>query len=148
MKYTNEIVIDRPVDEVITLFDNPDNMYKWMDGLVGHELVSGEAGQEGARMVLKFKMGKNTFEMTETVTERNLPDMFAGKYESHFSVNTVRNRFIDLGDGKTKMVSETTVEPANFMVRLMTWIMPGSFKKQSRIYLENFRDFAEGKRDN
>ena len=31
MKYTVEIEIDSPIDKVIELFDNPDNMDKRMD---------------------------------------------------------------------------------------------------------------------
>lgn len=33
MKYTAEIEINKPIDTVIELFDNPDNMGKWMEGL-------------------------------------------------------------------------------------------------------------------
>ena len=74
MKYTSEIEINSPIDKVIELFDNPDNMDKWMKGLQSFEPISGKPGQVGAKSRLKFKMGKREIEMIETITVRNLPD--------------------------------------------------------------------------
>ena len=58
MRYTQEIEINKPIDQVIALFDNPDNMDKWMDGMQSFEPLSGTPGQAGAKSRLKFKMGK------------------------------------------------------------------------------------------
>ena len=54
MKYTTEIIIDLPREEFIEKLDNPDNMKHWMRGLLDHQMVSGEPGQVGARMSMKF----------------------------------------------------------------------------------------------
>ena len=143
MKYTNEIVINKPIELAIGFFDDAEDMYEWVESLVGHEVYSREVEQDNAKRTLSFDRGKNIFKMTETVLECNLPGMFAGKHESSFSNNIVRNQFVSLPDGKTKMISETTVQANKFMVRLMSWIMPGSFKKQSLKYLQSFKEFAE-----
>lgn len=45
MKYTTEIEIDKPIDEVVALTDDPDNMDKWMEGLQSFEPISGTPGQ-------------------------------------------------------------------------------------------------------
>lgn len=45
MKYKLDIIINKPVDEVIKLFDNPDNLKKWQPELVSFEHLSGEEGQ-------------------------------------------------------------------------------------------------------
>ena len=82
MKYTSEIEINKPVDRVIELFDNPDNLDKWMIGLQSFEPISGNPGQVGAKSRLKFKMGKREIEMIETITVRNFPDEFSGTYEA------------------------------------------------------------------
>ena len=44
MKYTTEITVDLPRDEFIKKLDNPDNMKHWMQGLISHEMLSGEPG--------------------------------------------------------------------------------------------------------
>ncbi len=142
MKYTIQIEINQPVNRVIELFDNPDNMKFWMDGLVSFEHLSGVPGQPGAQSKLLFKMGSREIEMIETITVRNLPEEFTGTYEANGVYNVVRNKFEPLPDGRTKYISENYFELKGFM-KLIAFIMPGAFKKQSLKYLNDFKDFAE-----
>ncbi len=37
MKYTNEVIIARPLAEVVEQFDSVENLYKWMTGLTNYE---------------------------------------------------------------------------------------------------------------
>ncbi|CAM3516777.1 hypothetical protein FSS13T_08740 [Flavobacterium saliperosum S13] len=143
MKYTCEVDINQPVDKVIALFDNPDNLKKWMDGLQHFEHLSGEPGQPGAKSRLKFKMGKREMEMIETVTVRNLPEEFSGTYEMEGTLNTIKNKFIPISDTKTRYVTENEFQFDNLMMKILGFLMPGMFKKQSMKYLESFRKFAE-----
>ena len=78
MHYTVEIDIDLPRDRVIELFDSTENLKKWQRGLQVFEPLEGEPGQPGAKSRMVFQMGKRKIEMVETITERNLPDAFAG----------------------------------------------------------------------
>ena len=57
MKYTVETEIDQPIEKVIELFDNPDNMQYWMDGLISFEHLSGTPGQPGANLSFCLKWG-------------------------------------------------------------------------------------------
>lgn len=144
MKYTTEIEIALPVDRVVALFDNPDNMKKWMHGLQSFEHLSGTSGQPGAKSKLKFKMGRREIEMIETVTVRNLPHEFSGTYQAKGVFNIVKNRFISMGN-KTKYVSEQEFQFSGFM-KIIAWLMPGAFKKQSMKYLTAFKTFAENEK--
>jgi uncharacterized membrane protein len=142
MKYTNEVVINKPIEKVVELFDNPDNMSKWMEGLLSFEPLSGKPGQPGAKSRLKFKMGRREIEMIETVVIRNLPDEFTGTYEAKGVYNIVKNRFIKISDNMTKYSSEEEFQFKGLM-KLMGILMPGAFKKQSLKYLTNFKNFVE-----
>ncbi|TPD67208.1 SRPBCC family protein [Flavobacterium microcysteis] len=142
MKYTVEIEIDKPIDRVIELFDNTDTMKQWMEGLQSVEHLSGTPGQPGAKLKLKFKMGSREFEMIETVTVRNLPDEFTGTYEANGVLNTVKNSFIKLSDTKTKYVTENEFQLKGFM-KVMAFLMPGAFKKQSLKFMSAFKKFVE-----
>ncbi len=142
MKYTTEIEINQPVNKVVELFDNPDNMKEWMEGLQSFETISGTPGEEGAKAKLKYKMGKREIEMIETITKRNLPDEFTGTYEAKGVFNIVKNRFIPIGDNKTKYVTEQEFQFSGFM-KMMGIFMPGAFKKQSLKYINAFKEFAE-----
>ena len=143
MKYQNAIVINKPIATVIELFDNPENMKHWQKGLQSFELINGEAGQPGAISKLIYQMGNRRVEMTETITERNLPKVFAGIYEAKNVWNYISNSFSDNGDGSTTWVTETEFKFSGFMMKTIGLLMPGAFKKQSQKFLEDFKLFAE-----
>ncbi len=142
MKYTTEITIDLPREEFIKKLDNPDNMKHWMRGLLNHEILTGEPGQEGARMSMKFKMGKGEMEMVETIIKRNFPEEFHATYDTKGVHNIQKNYFKDEGE-KTLWVSESEFQFSKFGMKLMAFLMPGAFQKQSMKYAQNFKNFAE-----
>ena len=142
MKYTCEVEINKPLDRVIELFDNADNLTKWMEGLISFEAVSGVPGQPGAKSRLLFKMNNRQMEMIETITVRNLPHEFSGTYEAKGVFNIVKNRFEKISDTKTKYISEQEFQFKGFM-KLIAFMMPGAFKKQSMKYMNDFKRFVE-----
>ncbi|MAX82293.1 MAG: hypothetical protein CL843_19215 [Crocinitomicaceae bacterium] len=142
MKYSTTIEVHKPIDEVIALFDNPDNMDKWMEGLVSFEPLSGTPGQPGAKARLKFEMGKRKVEMIETITVRNLPHEFTGTYEANGVFNIVKNKFEKIDEYSTRYTTEHEFQFKGFL-KIMAFLMPGAFKKQSLKYLTDFKTFAE-----
>jgi uncharacterized membrane protein len=142
MKFTAEIEIYKPIDKVIELFDNADNMSKWMHGLQSFEHISGTPGQPGAKSKLKFVIGKREIEMIETITVRNLPDEFTGTYETKGVFNIVKNKFVKLSDDKTAYITENEFQFNGFM-KIIAFFMPRAFEKQSMNFLYNFKKFVE-----
>lgn len=143
MKYTQEIIINKPIKEVVALFDNPNNLYEWMEGLQKFEHLSGTPGEPGAKSKLLFKMGNREIEMIETITARDLPTEFSGTYEANGVFNIQKNKFISISDNQTKHVTENEFQFKGVMMKLMGFLMPGAFKKQSYKYLKAFKTFAE-----
>jgi hypothetical protein len=142
MKYKIELDIALPRKRVVELFDNPENLKKWQKGLISFETVSGTAGEEGAKSLLKYKMGKREVEMTETIVKRNIPDEFSGIYEAKNVWNEVKNYFKEEGTDNTLWELETEFRFKGFM-KVMATIMPGAFKKQSLKSMNDFKEFAE-----
>lgn len=142
MKYTNEVLIEKPLDKVLELFDSEENLFKWQPELLSFEHLTGNKGEVGAKSRLKYKMGSREVEMIETITAKNLPDEFNGTYEAKGVWNEVKNSFIPMDEKTTKWVSESHFEFSGFM-KIIAFLMPGSFKKQSQKYLDMFKAFAE-----
>jgi uncharacterized membrane protein len=142
MKYKAEIEINSPIEKAVALFDNPENMGKWMEGLLSFEHISGEPGQPGAKARLKFQMGKREVEMIETITVRNLPGEFTGTYKAKGVFNIVRNSFSPLPGNRTRYETEQEFRFSGFM-KIFAFLMPGAFKKQSLKYLEAFKHYVE-----
>lgn len=143
MKYTTEIIINKPINEVINLFDSVENLYKWMEGLENFEHISGNSGEVGAKSRLTFQMGKRKMVMIETILKKDLPNEFTGTYETKGVYNIVRNRFEKIDEKQTKYISENEFIFSSFFMKLFGILAPGLFKKQSMKYLENFKHFAE-----
>lgn len=142
MKYKISIDIDLPVERVIELFDNPENMKEWQPGLISFEPVSGTPGQPGAKSKLRYIMGNKEVEMIETILTRDLPKEFSGTYEAQGVYNKIVNNFIPLSESKTRWEAENEFRFAG-MMKVIAFLMPGAFKKQSMKYLELFKEFAE-----
>jgi hypothetical protein len=143
MKYTQSIHINLPRKRVIELFDNPENLAKWQPGLLKFEHISGEPGTTGAKARLLYKMGKRETEMIETVTLRELPEKFHGTYQARGVLNIQENYFEEVDENTTKWTSTSEFKFSNLPMKVMGWLMPGAFKKQSYTFMELFKTFAE-----
>ena len=56
MKFTCSVEIDLPIEKVIELYDDPDNLIEWQDGFVAIEPISGTPGAEGAKARMVYMM--------------------------------------------------------------------------------------------
>ncbi len=142
MKYQTSIEIDLPLDRVIQLFDNTQNLYKWQPELKSFDHISGEPGKVGATSRLKYQMGKREVEMIETITERDLPHQFSGTYEAKGVFNHICNRFMEVSPGRTRWVADNEFRFSGLMA-IMSIFMKKAFKKQTAVYLKRFKEFAE-----
>jgi hypothetical protein len=144
LHYLSEITLNVPREKVISYFDNIDNLKYWQDGFISHEHLEGNPGQPGAKSLLKYNMGKRKIEMVETITTRNFPEEFSVTYETKGVWNEVKNYFHEEG-AQTRLVNENEFKFESFFMKMMGFLMPGAFKKQSMQYMENFKTFAEKK---
>jgi hypothetical protein len=146
MRYTVSIELELPRDRVVELFDDPQNMPRWQEGLRSFEPLEGEPGQPGARSRLVFQMGKRRIEMIETITERSLPELFSATYDTKGVHNVVHNRFVELSPQRTRWESENEFRFQGSM-RIVGFLFKGAFPKQSLKYLQDFKAFAEEGKD-
>ncbi len=142
MKYQLEIEIQKPRDAVLELFDNPSNMKKWQPSLLEYRHLSGEQGQPGAKSEQVHKLGKRDVTMIETITKRNLPDELSATYEVKNCFNSVHNTFEELSATSTKWIVRTEFTFQGYM-KIMAFLMPGAFKKETRKHMESFKNFVE-----
>lgn len=146
MKYSQSIEILIPRQRVVELFNNPENLMKWQPGFIRHEHVSGNPGEEGAKARLVYRMGKRNTEMIETITLNKLPEAFHGRYETEGARNNQQNFFKEKSASVTQWTSVSEFIFSNPVMKIMGWIMPGAFKKQSYLFMEKFKEFAESEK--
>ena len=143
MKYTEEIIINSPIDQVINAFDNEQNLFKWMEELKSLDLIKGPAGEPGAKSkMVMIISGRNT-EMIETVLSKNLPDEYTALYEMPKIQNIISNKFNELQDGKTLYSVETEFKFEQLILKIISSLFPSIFKKQTQKNLRDFKKFVE-----
>lgn len=143
MKYTSEIIIELPREQVIKVINNPENMIHWQRGLVSYEKLVGTPGEPGAKMRLNYQMGKRNMTLVETITSQNFPNEFHAEYITPGIHNLQRNFFHDIDGKSTRWESESVFKFESLSMKIMGWLIPGAFKKQSMKYLTDFKNFAE-----
>jgi len=144
MNYTLEIIINAPQQKVAELYDNVDNFKHWQEGLQDYIPLSGTARKPGAKAKMIFKMGKKLMEIEEVIRKQNFPIEYEVTYESIHMFNVVASRFIPIDENNTRYVSNNEIKPKGFF-KIMVFLFPKMFKKQSLIYLEAFKKFVESK---
>lgn len=142
MKFSCDINIDAPLDHVVEIFKNPDNLKHFQDDFISKELISGEEGQQGAISKMVYKK----LELKETVLVSNLPKEFKGLYEHKHMTNTMTVTFEPLSENQTTYTSEIEYTAFNgFMIKLMAKLFPGLFKKQVYKWMVQFKAYTESK---
>jgi hypothetical protein len=144
MKYTLELEIDQPCDVVGELIGDPDKRTAWQPDLIGIDYLKGDPGKEGSTAIIKYRMGKAVLEMKETIVENRLPNQFVCTYETDKVRNLVVNDFEETPSGGTKWIFTSEFQCRGFL-KILTLLMPGTFRKQSLKYMHQFKDFAEGR---
>ena len=147
IKYSEEIIINANIDTVSSLFDNPYNMKEYMDGMESYTLLSGKLREVGskAEIIVNFieeGQEKRKIVMVEEIITNNLPEEKKVTYRANGVYNIVNNRLVKVSDTQTKFINEQEFEFKGYM-KVMGFFMPSAFKKQSRVYLQNFKEFVE-----
>ncbi len=142
MRYTLSNTINKPLEEVIEKFKDPDGVKHWMEGLQRIEHISGTPGEVGAKSDFYFLHKKKEMKISETILEQNLPRQIKFAYQSPMGNNEVEMVFEKLNDHSVKQINNSYFELKGFM-KVMGFLMKGMFKKQSLKFMIAFKDYVE-----
>ncbi|RKS08102.1 hypothetical protein DFP74_3792 [Nocardiopsis sp. Huas11] len=157
MEYTVSIEIALPLERTVQLLAEPAHMSKWLRGLVLHEPLSGTHGQVGTTSRVVFLSGKQQMECTETITRREPADLhgipegqvvhFEREIVAEGMWSAVCDRLTEADPETTLWVSENEYRFSGAMMRVVGFLMPGAFRKQSLQHMQDFKAFAEQGKD-
>ena len=138
-----EVDIEIPREKAVALFLDPENLKHWQRGFQSFRQISGEPGREGSQTELQYLMGKRPLLMIGTLIKNNPPEEVFMNYDAKGVQNIQRNYFRDLDGASCRWISETEFQFSALSMKLMAWLLPGMFKKQSLTYMQDFKQFAE-----
>ena len=113
-----------------------------MPGLVKIERISGEPLVVGSKTSFTSEHKGKDFVIEETVLESKLPSSVKFEYNSKMGYNTVEIVFEETDANTTRQVGHNYFEMKGFM-KLAAPLMKGMFKKQSMLYMDGFKEYAE-----
>jgi hypothetical protein len=142
MKYTVSNTINKPLDEVIEKFKDPEGVKHWMEGLQRIEHISGTPGEVGAKSDFYFLHKNKEMKISETILEQKFPKQIKFAYQSSMGYNEVEMQFEKLTDSSVKQINNSYFELKGFM-KIMGFFMKGMFKKQSLKYMTAFKAYVE-----
>ena len=143
MRYQLEQEINLPRERVIELMLDQSNLMKWQPDLLRLEHLSGEPGQVGAKTKQVNRQGKRELEIIETITVMNPPEELCATYEAGGVWNLIENQLYELSESKTRWVLTSDFRSSNFLLKLMTIFAPGMFRRQTTLFMDRFKAFAE-----
>lgn len=144
MRYQCSIEIQKPIIELVKLWEDEGNFHHWQDGFISIELLEGEKGKKDSKSKIIFHQGKRNMELIETILRNDLPLEKKALYEHIHMSNTQSSSFESLGENKTRYSSDVEYIKFNgFMPKLMSKLFPSLFKKQSEKWMKQFKEFAE-----
>ena len=143
MKYTVSIIIEAPIEEVIAKYADRNNYKHWMRSLISIELIEGKSGAVGSKTRFTTRQGKRTMTMDSVVLENQLPKYCSDSYSAPGVYNVATNRFKSTPDGYTQITNEQEFKFETSFMKLMAWLMPGMFKKQSMVFMRDLKCFIE-----
>jgi len=142
MKFRLEVIVNIPLDRLLELFGEPDNLKEWQPGIVSFELLKGEFGEVGTKAKLKMNMLGKKIDMFETILKNNLPDEYILQYDSPGVKNIANNSFKAIGPNQTQWIMLNDFKFSGVM-KFAGAAMKSVFKKQTELAMNRFKTFAE-----
>jgi len=142
MKFRTEIDIDRPVNELIGLLQDPDVTMKWLDGLRSVKHVSGDFRRPGCVSRVVFDSPAGRMLITETVISNELPEEYIIRYDGQGYVSYSNYSFEELSSDSTKFIIVQHVELKGAF-KLAGGLLKGTMDRQLNKSAESFKRYAE-----
>lgn len=142
MRYTLSNTINKPLDQVVQKFKEPEGAKHWMDGLQKIVPISGAPGEVGANTDFYFLYKNKEMKISETILEQNFPRQIKFAYQSPMGYNEVEMIFEKLTDNSVKQINNSYFEMKGFG-KIMGFLFKSMFKKQSMTFMNAFKKYAE-----
>lgn len=137
MRFTKEIVLNKPIEQVRVLTSDPEHLHHWQPELVSitqHSQTPGVAGSTATLTYRKFKFEETV--LAATADERT------SRYESRGMVHTITNRYSAIDDQHTLMVCENEIRTP-LLLRLFHRRISRVLQEESERGLANFKAYID-----
>ena len=142
VKYTVEVDVNKPINEVFALFENPNTLKDWMPGIKSITTINEVAGKVGSKYKMVVENNGQEMTMTEKIINYTPNLKITFEFDSNQMLKTDDFNFITYGNS-TKIVQNCTVEAKGYLMGCMFPYFKGTLKDLSLGYMNDFKKLAE-----
>ena len=140
--YTAQVSVQKPVDEVFTLFNNSENIKNWIPEIKSFEVVNNNPGKIGSVYKIVIENQGEEITMTEKVLAYIKNEKVTLFFDAENMLKTDDYIFNET-NGVTTITVNTSCKSESFLMACMFPYFKGTFKEQDQTYLTNFKTFVE-----
>ncbi len=144
INYTSEVAIDASIEKTFELFDNNDNLSKWIPEIKAIKTIKKEEEVIGSTFEVKVENQGKEVVFEEKVLKyepyKNVKFLFKGG-----NVHKIDDYTFSLKEGKTHVRLTSKFQTDSFILGCMLPFVKGKLSRQDQQYLENFKNFVEKK---
>lgn len=137
MRFTKEIVLNKPIEQVRVLTADPAHLHRWQPDLVSITQHGETPGTAGSTATLTYRR----FTLEETVLAATADERTA-RYETRGLVHTITNRYTRIDDQRTKLVSDNEFQLSG-LLKLGRRVLEKSLRDQAERNIDNFKAFID-----
>ncbi|PKH51362.1 1,4-dihydroxy-2-naphthoate prenyltransferase [Tenacibaculum sp. Bg11-29] len=142
VKYTAEIEINKPINEVFKNFENVDFMKKWLPEVKSIEPIEEKKGVLGSTYAMTVINQGQEMKMVEKITAYIPNEKMTFQFDSDQMTKIDDYNFIANGN-KTKMIQNCSVNSKSYMTACLFPYFKGTFKNLSLSYMKRFKEEVE-----
>ena len=142
IKFEEEIVINSNIDSISMILNNPSKIDNYMPGVEKYSLKKGDLGRKGAVAEIRINSEGNDIILKETIIYNNLPNEIKISYEADGVYNVVKYKLQVLTNNKVRLNYIQEFKFNGYM-KFVGFFMESALRNQSRVYLDNFKNFIE-----
>lgn len=144
MKYSCEVVVNVKREDCIKLWFDESRFSEWQDGFQSKNWIEGNALETNSKADILYDQNGRRLELIEHVVDNSLPDFYLGEYIHKHMTNTQKVIFREIDTNKTLVCTEVNYTQFNgLMPKLMGFLFPRLFRKQSQKWLDQFKFMVE-----
>lgn len=143
VEFTQDVVVSRPLAEVVELLSDPEHAKHWQKELQSIEPLSGTPGQPGAKSKMSYESSSGRkFQLEETIVSSDLPTEAVSTYETSGMKHTVTSHLEALDASSTRVVMHNAMQLSG-MAKLAGPILQKSLKEQIEQRSDDLKAYLE-----
>ena len=144
IKYTTEVEINKPIEEVFTVFEDPQTLKKWLPEVKSIEPIDVKEDKIGSTYKMIVENEGQEMIMIEKITTYIPNQKMTFQFDSDQMLKTDDFNFTSNGT-TTKMVQHSRVRSKSYMMGCLFPYFKGTFTSISQGYMNRFKKLVEEK---